>query len=54
MAGGATMQIQNLQGGATKLISGIPQFEQIDFKIAAKAVFQSSDLLILKLTRFSE
>ena len=49
MQGGATMQIRQLDGGATKLISGIPQFEQVEYKVAAKAVYQSQDLLVLNL-----
>ena len=52
MVSGATMQIRQLQGGATKLISGIPQFEQIDFKVSAKAVYMSSDILILHVNKF--
>lgn len=36
---GATLQIRKLQNNVTKLISGIPQFEQIDFKIAGKAIY---------------
>ena len=45
--GGATMQIKQLQGGLTKLISGQPQFEIIDSKLSAKAVYQSSDLIVM-------
>ncbi|CDW79880.1 kelch motif family protein [Stylonychia lemnae] len=44
---GATLQIRKLQNNVTKLICGIPQFEQIDYRILAKAVFQSNELLVL-------
>jgi hypothetical protein len=43
-----------LNGGATKLISGVPQYEEVDFKVLVKAVYQSSDLLVLNFQKYCD
>jgi|LauGreDrversion4_2_1035121.scaffolds.fasta_scaffold501846_2 hypothetical protein len=49
---GSTMQIMQMEGeSATKLISGLPQFEAHDFKVAVKAIYQTSDLLVVNLLK---
>lgn len=48
----ATMQIMQMEAaGATKLISGLPQFESHDFKVAVKAIYQTNELLVLNLNK---
>lgn len=40
--------------GATKLISGLPQFESHDFKVAVKAIYQTNELLVLNLSKVGQ
>lgn len=39
---------------ATKLISGLPQFESHDYKVAVKAIYQTNELLVLNLNKIGQ
>ena len=42
-----TVRVRELQNGVTKLISGRPDFDVIDFAFAAKAIYQSDALILI-------